>query len=58
VEKSQQLGHLFLVVIVLTWGANFGIVKSAFEATRSIGVGPISSFDSAPLILFIDGNWL
>jgi len=25
------MGHFFLVVVVLTWGANFGIVKSAFD---------------------------
>jgi drug/metabolite transporter (DMT)-like permease len=25
------MGHFFLMVVVLTWGANFGIVKSAFD---------------------------
>jgi len=29
--KSYRMGHFFLVVVVLTWGANFGIVKSAFD---------------------------
>ena len=30
-ERKPQVGHLFLVMVVLTWGANFGIVKSAFD---------------------------
>jgi len=29
--EDHRIGHFFLVVVVLTWGANFGIVKSAFE---------------------------
>lgn len=29
-EKSQRIGHLLLIIVVLTWGANYGIVKSAF----------------------------
>lgn len=29
--RSNRMGHFFLVVVVLTWGANFGIVKSAFD---------------------------
>jgi drug/metabolite transporter (DMT)-like permease len=29
--KNPRIGHLFLTVVVLTWGANFGIVKSAFD---------------------------
>ena len=29
--RSYRMGHFFLVVVVLTWGANFGIVKSAFD---------------------------
>ncbi|OGQ09035.1 MAG: hypothetical protein A2026_10440 [Deltaproteobacteria bacterium RBG_19FT_COMBO_46_12] len=29
--RNHQIGHFFLVVVVLTWGANFGIVKSAFD---------------------------
>lgn len=28
---DHRIGHFFLVVVVLTWGANFGIVKSAFD---------------------------
>jgi len=28
--RDYQIGHLLLVIVVLTWGANFGIVKSAY----------------------------
>src|SRR5512144_1255595 len=31
VQRNYRVGHLLLVVVVLTWGANFGIVKSAFD---------------------------
>ncbi|MCX8118790.1 MAG: DMT family transporter [Desulfobacterota bacterium] len=30
-EKSRRTGYLLLTFVVLTWGANHGIVKSAFE---------------------------
>jgi hypothetical protein len=55
-ERNQTIGHLLLGIVVLTWGANFRIVKSAFETIRSIDGGLIFSYDSAPLILFIDGD--
>jgi drug/metabolite transporter (DMT)-like permease len=29
--EDHRIGHFLLVVVVLTWGANFGIVKSAFD---------------------------
>ncbi len=30
-EKSRRIGYLLLTLVVLTWGANHGIVKSAFQ---------------------------
>jgi len=30
-ERDYRIGHLLLVIVVLTWGANFGIVKSAYD---------------------------
>jgi len=30
-EKNYQTGHLLLLFVVLTWGANYGIVKSALR---------------------------
>ena len=30
-ERDYRIGHVLLVIVVLTWGANFGIVKSAFD---------------------------
>jgi len=40
-EKNQQWGHFLLVVVVLTWGANFGIVKSAFDTIPPLLFGAI-----------------
>lgn len=30
-KDHHRIGHLFLWIVVLTWGANFGIVKSAYQ---------------------------
>jgi drug/metabolite transporter (DMT)-like permease len=30
-ERNDKAGHFFLGIVVLTWGANFGIVKSAYD---------------------------
>jgi drug/metabolite transporter (DMT)-like permease len=40
-EKNQQWGHFLLVIVVLTWGANFGIVKSAFETIPPLLFGAV-----------------
>ena len=29
-QWKDEMGHFFLGIVVLTWGINFGIVKSAF----------------------------
>jgi drug/metabolite transporter (DMT)-like permease len=40
-ERNPQIGHSLLVVVVLTWGANFGIVKSAFDTIPPLLFGAI-----------------
>ena len=40
-EKNQKLGHLLLIIVVLTWGANYGIVKSAFVDLPPVLFGAI-----------------
>jgi len=30
-DGKHQIGHFFLGIVVLTWGINFGIVKSAYQ---------------------------
>jgi drug/metabolite transporter (DMT)-like permease len=40
-EKNQNLGHLLLVIVVLTWGANYGIVKSALVDLPPVLFGAI-----------------
>lgn len=40
-ERNQKIGHLLLVIVVLTWGANYGIVKSAFVDLPPVLFGAI-----------------
>lgn len=40
-ERNYRIGHFLLVVVVLTWGANFGIVKSAFDTVPPLLFGAI-----------------
>ncbi len=40
-ERDYRIGHLFLGIVVLTWGANFGIVKSAFETIPPLLFGAL-----------------
>jgi drug/metabolite transporter (DMT)-like permease len=40
-DRNLQIGHSLLVVVVLTWGANFGIVKSAFDTIPPLLFGAI-----------------
>jgi hypothetical protein len=30
-KRKDQVGHFFLGIVVLTWGINFGVVKSAYQ---------------------------
>jgi len=40
-ERNHQIGHVLLVIVVLTWGANFGIVKSAFDTVPPLLFGAL-----------------
>ena len=40
-KGDPRMGHFFLVIVILTWGANFGIVKSAFDAMPPLLFGAI-----------------
>jgi drug/metabolite transporter (DMT)-like permease len=40
-ERGYKIGHFLLVVVVLTWGANFGIVKSAYDTIPPLLFGAI-----------------
>lgn len=40
-KTSQRIGHLLLIIVVLTWGANYGIVKSAFVDLPPVLFGAI-----------------
>jgi len=40
-ERNHKAGHFFLGIVVLTWGANFGIVKSAFDTIPPLLFGAL-----------------
>lgn len=52
-EKNQRIGHLLLVIVVLTWGANYGIVKSAFQDFSPVLFGAIRFTLCGLLVLLI-----
>jgi drug/metabolite transporter (DMT)-like permease len=56
-EKNQQIGHLLLVIVVLTWGANYGIVKSAFEDLPPVLFGAIRFTLCGLLVLLVTYKW-
>jgi drug/metabolite transporter (DMT)-like permease len=51
--KSQRIGHLFLLIVVLTWGPNFGIVKSAYQDLSPILFAALRFTFSGILLLLI-----
>ncbi|MGA2316078.1 MAG: DMT family transporter [Thermodesulfobacteriota bacterium] len=40
-ERNYRTGHFFLGIVVLTWGANFGIVKSAYDTIPPLLFGAL-----------------
>lgn len=56
-RKGQKFGHLLLVIVVLTWGANYGIVKSAFQDFSPVLFGAIRFTFSGVLVLLLTLKW-
>ncbi len=56
-QKNPNLGHLLLVIVVLTWGANYGIVKSAFRDFSPVLFGALRFTLSGLLVLLITWKW-
>ncbi len=52
-EMTQKVGHLLMSIVVLTWGANYGIVKSAFEDISPVLFGAIRFTLSGLLVLVV-----
>ncbi len=52
-ERSQRTGHFLLGMAVLTWGANFGIVKEAFRDMPPILFAALRFTTSGCLVLLI-----
>jgi drug/metabolite transporter (DMT)-like permease len=56
-ERSKKIGHLLLVIVVLTWGANYGIIKSAFEDLPPVFFGAIRFTLCGILVLLLTLKW-
>lgn len=56
-EKRKEVGHLFLTIVVLTWGANYGIVKSAFQDFSPVLFGAIRFTLCGFLVLLVTYRW-
>jgi len=55
-ERNPKVGHLFLVIVVLAWGANFGIVKSAYETMPPLLFGALR-FTVMGVLLLVATLW-
>jgi len=50
---KHQVGHLFLGIVILTWGINFGIVKSAYQDLPPILFAAIRFTISGALVFLL-----
>ena len=50
-ERNQNIGHVILGIVVLTWGANFGIVKSAYDTLPPLLFGALRFTVTGTLLL-------
>ena len=55
-ERNHQIGYVLLVIVVLTWGANFGIVKSAFDTLPPLLFGALR-FSMMGILLLLATFW-
>ena len=52
-ERNYRIGQLFLGVVVLVWGANFGIVKSAYQDLPPIPFAALRfTLSGIPVLIF------
>lgn len=55
-ERNYRIGHFFLGIVVLTWGANFGIVKSAYSYLPPLLFGALR-FTVMGILLLVATLW-
>jgi drug/metabolite transporter (DMT)-like permease len=55
-DGKHQIGHLFLGIVILTWGINFGIVKSAYQDLPPILFAAIR-FTVSGIVIFLLTFW-
>jgi len=53
---KHRVGHLFLGIVVLTWGINFGIVKSAYQDIPPVFFAAIR-FTVSGIVIFLLTFW-
>jgi drug/metabolite transporter (DMT)-like permease len=56
-EKNQKIGHLLLLFVVLTWGANYGIIKSALQDFSPVLFSAIRFTLCGLLVLLVTYKW-
>jgi drug/metabolite transporter (DMT)-like permease len=55
-ERNHRIGHFLLGIVVLTWGANFGIVKSAYDTLPPLLFGALR-FTIMGILLLLTTFW-
>lgn len=55
-KVNEQIGHFFLGIVILTWGINFGVVKSAYQDVPPILFAAIR-FTVSGILVFLLTFW-
>ena len=55
-QRNQQIGHFLLWITVLTWGPNFGIVKSAYRDIHPVLFAALR-FTASGILVLIFTYW-
>lgn len=55
-DGKHQVGHLFLGIVILTWGINFGLVKSAYQDIPPVLFAAIR-FTISGIVIFLLTFW-
>lgn len=55
-QRNQQIGHFLLWITVLTWGPNFGIVKSAYQDIHPVLFAALR-FTASGILVLIFTYW-
>ncbi len=56
-DKNYRIGHLLLALMVLTWGANYGIVKSALRDLSPVFFSALRFTFAGTFVLLLALKW-